>query len=268
MKTLQSGLLQGLLCVLGMVSCVAPTDADLLYFHQGGVLQGRITNDDGVGSVAFSLVGGGEIVVSREAIKEVLTEEPYAFHVRSGDYWLQRGKKDRAIQEYQKAAAMVPDNPVVLGRMERIELSQTISRCNEILEHARKLAEEKKYWQAIEQYDSLLTISPTPEMTETGKRLQAETYARLGYLYYNHVYDKGAMDALVKAEEIDSNCGLIYYVWGRIRRDEGNLEEAASHFQKAWSLDPKLSAAQDYLMDTQKEISRQKEEQARWLASE
>ncbi|HNT36154.1 MAG TPA: Gfo/Idh/MocA family oxidoreductase, partial [bacterium] len=103
---------------------------------------------------------------------------------------------------------------------------------------------------------------------ETGKRLQAETYARLGYLYYNHVYDKGAMDALVKAEEIDSNCGLIYYVWGRIRRDEGNLEEAASHFQKAWSLDPKLSAAQDYLMDTQKEISRQKEEQARWLASE
>lgn len=268
MKTTKNLALLILLFPLSLMICVEPTFADLVYFHQGGVLQGKVIADDGIGSVSFSLVGGGEIVVTRDAIKEVLTEEPYAFHIRSGDYWLQRGRRDRAIEEFQRAAAMVPDNPVVQGRIERLEMSQTLSRCNEILERARKMVDERKFWQAIEQYDNLLVISPTPEMTETGRKLLAETYARLGYLYYNHVYDKGAMDALAKAEEIDPNCGLIYYVWGRIRRDEENLQDAAANFQKAWNLDPKLSIAQDYLMDTQKEISRQKEEEARWLAFE
>lgn len=241
-----------------LISISAAAHADVVYFKQGGTIMGRILSEDDGGPVAIRLLGGGEITVNRNMVQDMVREEDWAFHIRTGDYYKSRGNVQRALTEYRKAVALAPANEVIQRRIKALETEKQLAACREGLERADRLTKQENYWQAIEQYETLLDISPTDEMRETIRIATAQAYAELGNLYYNHIYEKGAREVLEKAEQLDPQNGLVYYVRGRMLRDEGKLQEALRAFSTSMNMDSSQAMAQNYLLDTRKEIERRR----------
>ena len=248
--------------VLFALSSVA--NADLMYFHQGGVLEGKTVLDDGGDSIAFRLVGGGELVVSKEAVREVIKEEEYAFYVRSGDFWLRKGNKQKAKKQYDKALELAPENQVVLNRLHELRTRELRQQCEAGLESARELVRQDEYWDALREYEKLFEISPTEEITHQIVKEMAETHAKIAFLYYDHIYRDGALKELAEALNLDPDCSLAHYVSGRMHRDQGDLELAIQDFRKAYELDSELRIAQDYLLQTQQKLERKRQRES-WI---
>jgi len=193
----------GVLSVFILFLCFvcSPSSADLMYFYQSDVaLEGRQVSEEGSELIGFKLVGGGEIFVTLEAVKEVVKEEDYAFFVRSGDFWLRKGNRERALVEYSRALAISPDSAFVKRRLEQVEIIKLLDKCNDGLSIAKTLLEQKKFWGAIAEYERLLELPPPEEMMKSITLELADTHAKIAYLYYDHVYPEGAEREMKKAK--------------------------------------------------------------------
>jgi len=236
-----------------------------MYFYQSDVaLQGQQVSENGAELIGFKLVGGGEILVTLEAVKEVVREEDYAFHVRNGDFWLRKGDRERALSYYSKALAMVPESAFVKRRIEQVAIIKLLDKCTDGLDVAKTLLEQKKYWGAIAEYERLLELEPPEEMKKSIILEMAETHAKIAYLYYDHVYEEGAEREVKEAKGLNPDCALAHYVSGRLLRDQGELEPAVNEFRHAYQLDPTLRAANDFLIDTNREIEKM-EKRKEWV---
>jgi Tfp pilus assembly protein PilF len=140
-------------------------------------------------------------------------------HYKRGKELYDKGKKQDAMVEFQKAVDLDPQFALPQAGLGQI------------------LCDQGHRNEAREKYERALELDPRLVLAAVG----------LGDILYAQGKRDEARGAYQKAAEIDQLAGLPHAGLGDILREEGKPEEAEGEYQKALRLDPKLARPHDGL---------------------
>lgn len=231
--------------------------ADILFFQSGGVLHGRIQEENNR-SVIVELMGGGRIALDREIVKSTFHETEAQYLIKRGDYWLRQEEFAKAETDYFDALERDPGNEDILNRLRRIEDRKKIAEARRLVLRAQRWMEVKGHRQAIDLLQRALDVTPEVErgFRDQIRKEKAVAHARLGYFFFNRCYDEWALEELATATELDPQLGETYFVYARIYHHRNQLDDAARAYRQSLDLNPENSLAQNYLLQVEEERKR------------
>lgn len=173
-----------------------------------------------------------------------------------GEYYLEKGDFERAIEVFMDAVALDENNPTA-----KTGLSEAYAaKGNDLLVKEQPTAAKVQFLEALK-YDAKNSaayfglgevyadldqygeaIAAYEKSLENNKDL-TEIYVPLGILYYQAGDIKKADELLTKALAFSSESSETQYFVGLVRAAQNRTEEALAAFQKAKTLDPTLAEA-------------------------
>ncbi len=139
------------------------------------------------------------------------------FYINRGLTFEASGQTSRAIEDFQKALEISPENEVALFNLTRLQAGQQGAVSEDII---------KAYSEVIERNPDL-----------------AESYYNRGLAYYNRGDYENALDDYNRAIEIDSASAKTWYNRGLVREEAEDLNGALSDFDHATDLKQNFAKA-------------------------
>ncbi|PSB54070.1 hypothetical protein C7B67_00590 [filamentous cyanobacterium Phorm 6] len=176
------------------------------------------------------------------------------FHFNLANRLFTQGKRDEAIESYEKAIAIKPDWAEAYGnigsaRSQQGDLDAAIVNYQkavalkpelEVLHFnlGNSFLQQNKYEEAITNYQNTLKIKPD----------WAEVHANLGSCFSMQGRLEEALTSYQEALRLKPDRAEVYCRMGHIQKQDKPLE-AIAHFEKAIECNPKLSEAHQQLCD-------------------
>ncbi|MFS8116868.1 MAG: tetratricopeptide repeat protein [Microcoleus sp.] len=176
------------------------------------------------------------------------------FHFNLANRLFTEGKRDEAIESYEKAIAIKPDWAEAYGnigsaRSQQGDLDSAIVNYQkavalkpelEVLHFnlGNSFLQQNKYEEAITNYQNTLKIKPD----------WAEVHANLGSCFSMQGRLEEALTSYQEALRLKPDWAEVYCRMGHIQKQDKPLE-AIAHFEKAIECNPKLSEAHQQLCD-------------------
>ena len=175
----------------------------------------------------------------RDALE--LDEEYAPAHVALAGLYMELEREGDAVEELEKAAALVPDNTFVLGQLGQLYIQRDeYEEAVDVLERAKALDPDEgafHYWLGVTyQLRSFVDIESSVNELATATELEpdrAEIHYHLAMAYVRRDDDldaERAIDALNRALTLDPALVDAYYYLGRLYADAGDSESA----RRAW----------------------------------
>ncbi len=240
--------------LIGFLSISILSIGDIITFNEGRHLQGRILNETDE-LISFELLGGGQITIKKDSVVNIDRENEKDFYEKSGDRLLNEGDFDRALQMFLKAQNINSLDSELDKKIDAAKYMERINSCQKAINLADELAASKRHHEAIDEYRKALPLAPTDDIAKNITKKISQTHADLAYSYYDHCYYEGAMRELQKAEELDSDCGKIYFIRGKIYFDIGAYQKARAELEKALKLEPDNVEYKKYFHRTVEDFS-------------
>jgi protein O-mannosyl-transferase len=168
--------------------------------------------------LAFSLVTYRQIGFWKDSLTLwshalAVTEDNFAAEDGLGGALVQQGRTDEAYAHFQRAAALVPDDPVAHADM------------------GVYLHQHGDLPGAIREYEIMLQLNSLPP-------LRAFIYANLGSAYRQSGSYEKARESFDLALQIDSSIPNIWTGMGDLAMDQNKLDEAIRDYSRAIELKP------------------------------
>ena len=176
------------------------------------------------------------------------------FHFNLANRLFTQGKRDEAIESYEKALAIKPDWAEAYGnigsaRSQQGDLDAAIVNYQQAVALKPELEvlhfnlgnsflQQNKYEEAITHYQNTLKIKPD----------WAEVHANLGSCFSMQGRLEEALTSYQEALRLKPDWAEVYCRMGHIQKQDKPLE-AIAHFEKAIECNPKLSEAHQQLCD-------------------
>ena len=191
---------------------------------------------------------GGEELAHAEVL------EPFSSNVRAlyGLYWKRQGDPQKALAQFQWAAAIEPKNPAFLVSLADAyvfagELPQALAA---YVSAAELAPTERIYWRML----ALFTAQYSFQVVEVGipaaQRVlalnpdEASSYDLLGWLYLAANNTGLAEDTLLTALRLDPEYAPAHLHLGMTYLEMNQLDDARPHLLRAQSLDPEGAQGQ------------------------
>lgn len=237
-----------------------------------------------LGEVPELLLVTGELKVLQNKVEAEtwyttsLTDHPDFAQLQAafGDFLAQEGKLDKAIERYQRAMQLEPQNAQWLVNLGRIyEQAKQPEKSFQLYQRAveleptmldayiwlARLAQEQKDWNTAQKWlDTAMRVAPA----------EGRLYVELAALRFNEGHKQEAEASLQQAVQVQSSAATL--------RARANLylklkqtDAARADFEAALTLEPgsvetRLALAEIYLDKGQADLAQQQRDQARQLA--
>jgi tetratricopeptide (TPR) repeat protein len=222
--------------------------------------------------LAMTYLKKGMLDQAIEQYEKIAAAHPKAdkIHYNLGMLYSQRGDTDRAAAEYEKEIAVDGSFPAAYNNLGRILFEQgNMYKAEKTFKRALKLdpryvhalnnlglvyMEEGYVKKAIGEFEKVLEIDPKYEGAVRNLALAqdmidkpAETYNRLGQIYYNQGNLNKAEQQFEKALTYDSKYTVALGNLGVINLRKGNYTKSISLFKEALAIAPEDPAARQHL---------------------
>src|SRR3972149_3776900 len=170
----------------------------------------------------------------------VLNPDDAYIYTRRGIAYYDKGQYDKAIEDFSKAIALNPnDDSAYSYRGMAYHKQGQYTKESEDYKRANALIESSGfsfYDRDIEKYSQVITLNPK----------DAKAYTKRGNAYLiKRQYDR-AIEDLNKAITLDPNYDRAYYIRGRSYNDKGQYDRAIADYTKAIALHPNSAVAYYY----------------------
>lgn len=211
-------------------------------------IEGRIL-ENSAEVVVMETVKGEYFVFEKKAIQSITPEPEEEFYYRRGRYHESKGDDQIALLDYMEVLRRAPNHLGAKGRRDAIFYERKKSLWEQNLNQAEEHLNKQDYRQALASFQQVLELNPDDELAQTVVKQMSDTYTRIAFLYFNHLYDEDAIVELTKAEELNPNSAEIYYVLARIHHNGRNYEQARLEYERALELDPNHNGARQHLRE-------------------
>ena len=181
-------------------------------------------------------------------MERAATLEPFSASVRAlyGLYWNRKGDAQKALAQFQWAAAIEPENPAFIASLAAAYVSAgDLPQALSAYERATELAPtEVNYWRLLAlfsaQYSYLVEEVGIPAALQVLELLpdEASSYDLLGWLYLAANKSELARDTLLTSVHMDPDYAPAQLHLGMTYLQMEQMDNARIHLQKARSLDP------------------------------
>jgi tetratricopeptide (TPR) repeat protein len=167
-------------------------------------------------------------------------------HITLGLHWLNKSKNDMAMNEFERAFALDPNNPAILVQIGAVyEAKGEIPNALQVYQAAAEIdPQDPNFWLLLAQI-SLQYEFEVSEIALPAARnalalnpLEAPALDALGYSYYLLGDMNFAEKYLHRAVELDPECASAQYHLGLLKAHQNESEAAIAAFELAQALDP------------------------------
>ena len=167
-------------------------------------------------------------------------------HIHLAVHWLRNGFPDLALRELEQAAALDPDNPIILAQIaQTFEYLGDVNIAIEVYRAATDLApKDPNLWLLLAQsstqneFDVLNIGLPAARNATALAPKNAAAFDTLGYSYYLLEDYNFAERFLKQALAIDPSFALTHYHLGLFYAAQLEIESSIASFEMAAMLDP------------------------------
>jgi protein O-GlcNAc transferase len=170
---------------------------------------------------ALGYQGSGDLQKAEHICKDILEAQPTNLNARNllGVLCLQQKNYLLAIQHFEKAVSLGPNNPIVYFNL------------------GNALRSKGNYGDAITSYQKAVQLDPN----------MADAYTNLGLVYQQRGDLQTAIACYQKAIQLDPNMTDAYNNLGLIYQQKGDFQTAITCYQKAIQLSPDMAEAYNNL---------------------